>query len=53
MVIKNKNINQNLTHVRLYRKSAKFNLQLNNELEEIIIGLLLGDLFKKKTKFQC
>ena len=35
------NINQIL--VRFYRKSAKFNLKLDNELEEIIVGLMLGD----------
>ena len=45
----NKN-NKILIHFRSYRKSAKFNLQLNSELEEIIIGLLLGDLFAEKRK---
>lgn len=42
------NINQIL--VRFYRKSAKFDLVLNIELEEIIIGLMLGDLFAEKIK---
>ncbi|BDI12848.1 hypothetical protein (mitochondrion) [Phanerochaete sordida] len=41
-----KNINFML--VRSYRKSAKFNLQLNSELKEIITGLMLGDLFAEK-----
>jgi len=31
--------------VRFYRKSAKYNLELTTELKEIIIGLMLGDLF--------
>jgi hypothetical protein len=43
-------INKNFIQIRLYRKSAKFNLQVNSELEEIIIGLLLGDLFAEKSK---
>lgn len=42
------NINQIL--VRFYRKSAKFYLELNTDLEEIIIGLMLGDLFAEKIK---
>ena len=42
--------NMNLTLVRFYRKSAKFDLNLSNELEEIIIGLMLGDLFAEKIK---
>ena len=33
---------------RFYRKSDKFNLLRNNELEEIVIGLMLGDLFAEK-----
>src|SRR5436189_3273853 len=36
--------------VRFYRKSAKFDLILITELEEIIIGLMLGDLFAEKIK---
>ena len=40
--------NINLMFVRFYRKSAKFNLELSTELEEIIIGLMLGDLFAEK-----
>jgi hypothetical protein len=42
------NINQIL--VRFYRKSAKFDLELSSALEEIIIGLMLGDLFAEKIK---
>jgi hypothetical protein len=42
------NINQIL--VRFYRKSAKFDLELSTDLEEIIIGLMLGDLFAEKRK---
>ena len=42
------NLNQII--VRFYRKSAKFYLELKPELEEIIIGLLLGDLFAEKNK---
>ena len=36
--------------IRSYRKSPKFNLELNKELDEIIIGMLLGDLFAEKIK---
>lgn len=36
--------------VRFYRKSINFDLKLTSELEEIIIGLLLGDLFAEKIK---
>jgi hypothetical protein len=43
-----KNINKIV--VRFYRKSAKFDLILSIELEEIIIGLMLGDLFAEKIK---
>ena len=42
------NIIQNIKQERFYRKSTKSYLILNNELEEIIIGLLLGDLFAEK-----
>lgn len=42
------NINQIL--VRFYRKSAKFDLKLTIELEEIIVGLMQGDLFAEKIK---
>jgi len=34
--------------VRAYRKSAKYNYMLDIELEEIIIGLMLGDLYAEK-----
>ena len=43
------NINKNL--IRSYRKSVKFHLDLSSELEDIIIGLMLGDLFAEKKKF--
>jgi hypothetical protein len=39
-----------LNQLRNYRKSTKFNLTLTLELEEIIIGLMLGDLFAEKNK---
>jgi hypothetical protein len=38
----------NLKLVRFYRKSAKYNLELSTDLKEIIIGLMLGDLFAEK-----
>jgi len=42
-------INQfNKNFFRLYRKSAKFNLELSKDLREIIIGLMMGDLFAEK-----
>jgi hypothetical protein len=34
--------------VRFYRKSAKYDLELNTDLKEIIMGLMLGDLFAEK-----
>ena len=36
--------------LRFYRISTKFNLKLTIELEEIILGLMLGDLFAEKIK---
>jgi hypothetical protein len=42
--------NFNKIFIRLYRKSAKFNLVLSSELEEILIGLMLGDLFAEKSR---
>jgi hypothetical protein len=45
MILKN---NINLKLVRFYRKSAKYNLELSTDLKEIIIGLMLGDLFAEK-----
>ena len=39
-----------LNFVRFYRKSSKFDLNLSMDLEEIIIGLMLGDLFAEKIK---
>ena len=44
--------NNNITSVisRYYRKSANYDLELNIELKEIIIGLMLGDLFAEKRK---
>ena len=35
--------NINLMFVRFYRKSSKYDLELNADLKEIIIGLMLGD----------
>jgi hypothetical protein len=43
--LKKKPMKNNLNQIRSYRKSAKFNLELSPELEEIIVGLMLGDLF--------
>jgi len=43
----------NRIFTRFYRKSVKFNLQLNRELKEIIFGLMLGDLFAKKKNDNC
>jgi hypothetical protein len=40
----------NKKFIRNYRKSSKYDLILKPELEEIIIGLLLGDLFAEKIK---
>jgi hypothetical protein len=40
--------NINLMLARFYRKSANYDLELNTELIEIIIGLMLGDLFAEK-----
>ena len=40
--------NINLMFVRFYRKSSKYDLELNADLKEIIIGLMLGDLFAEK-----
>lgn len=40
--------NKNLYQVRFYRKSAKHHLELNPYLEEVLIGLMLGDLFAEK-----
>lgn len=37
--------NNNYMFVRYYRKSTKYDLELNADLIEIIIGLMLGDLF--------
>ena len=40
--------NFNNIFIRSYRKSVKFNLDLSSDLEDIIIGLMLGDLFAEK-----
>ena len=40
--------NNNFMIVRYYRKSTKYDLELNPDLIEIIIGLMLGDLFAEK-----
>jgi hypothetical protein len=45
--IKNKNI-ISVILTRLYRTSTKSNMEINPELEEIIIGSLLGDLSAEK-----
>lgn len=47
MIIKSNNLDLNIrrANLRQYRKSSKHNLILTSELEEIIIGLMLGDLF--------
>ena len=46
---KNLNFSSNLL-VRYYRTSKKANLQLTSELDEIIIGSMLGDLSAEKAK---
>jgi hypothetical protein len=43
----------NRVFIRSYRKSSKFNLELTNDLKEIIIGLLLGDLHAEKRNLNC
>ena len=45
-------ITNRLNFVRYYRKFSKFNLKLNKELEEIIVGLMLGDLFAEKVSIK-
>jgi hypothetical protein len=40
----------NLLQIRKYRKSAKYDLVLNIELKETLIGLMLGDLFAERIK---
>ncbi|OAX35769.1 LAGLIDADG homing endonuclease type 2 [Rhizopogon vinicolor AM-OR11-026] len=42
--------NISLTLVRFYRKSAKFDLNLSTDLIEILLGLMLGDLYAEKIK---
>ena len=42
------NINLIKNFTRFYRTSAKSNLQVSSELEEIIIGSMLGDLTAEK-----
>lgn len=37
---------------RFYRKSSKSELVLSSELEEILIGLILGDLFAEKANLK-
>ena len=50
MIIKSNNLDLKIrrANLRQYRKSSKHNLILTSELEEIIIGLMLGDLFAEK-----
>jgi hypothetical protein len=40
--------NVNKVFARFYRVSAKSNLELSPELSEVIIGLMLGDLYAEK-----
>jgi len=40
--------NNNKQNLRFYRKSTRHNLILTSELEEIITGLMLGDLYAEK-----
>jgi hypothetical protein len=40
--------NNVIKNLRFYRKSAKHNLVLTTELEEVIIGLILGDVYAEK-----
>lgn len=39
-----------MNQIRFYRKSSKFYLEISSELEQIITGLILGDLFAEKSK---
>jgi hypothetical protein len=47
-------INKTLFNTKIlfrgYIKSSKFDLILTSDLEEIIIGLMLGDLYAEKVK---
>ena len=55
MMKKNNKYNINrlqLLQMRFFRKSHKYNLSLSTELEEIIIGSLLGDLHAEKKSEQ-
>lgn len=45
---KMKNIIKNYKNLRFYRISAKHSLVLSTELEEIITGLMLGDLYAER-----
>lgn len=42
----------NVIFSRFYRKSKKYHLNITSELEEIIIGLALGDLHIEKLSFK-
>uniref|UniRef100_UPI0023F041F5 LAGLIDADG homing endonuclease n=1 Tax=Cyathus striatus TaxID=68777 RepID=UPI0023F041F5 len=44
------NMNNKNKFVRFYRTSSKYKLELLPELEEILIGLMLGDLYAEKIK---
>ena len=46
----NNKIKQFLIFGHSYKKSVKFILTLSKDLEEILIGLMLGDLFAEKLK---
>ncbi len=43
-------MNNKINLVRFYRRSSKFNFLLLPELEDILIGLMLGDLHAEKLK---
>ena len=47
-VMKKINNIMNFGNLRFYSKSAKHNLVLSTELEEVIIGLILGDVYAEK-----
>jgi LAGLIDADG DNA endonuclease family len=57
MLIKYINTNMNPSifgyYPRFYRTSVKSNLELNTELEEIIVGSLLGDLTAERKNVNC
>jgi hypothetical protein len=42
--------NLNKIFIRFYRKSSKSHLEISPLLSEIIVGLMLGDLYAEKLK---